>query len=106
MNETSEKMTEILSLRLSSTMRARLQAVADESGLRVPEIARNAIYDEIERMETPAIPADLKQLLTRCGEYDIDVKTVLHTALVEEQCSSITHREVHAPKHATELLNV
>ena len=89
MSDQSEKLSAVISLRLSETFMERLRDVSKTTGLRVPEIARNAIYDEVERLERAKGDPDIAALLDRCRSYQIDIKTVLHTALIEEQCSSI-----------------
>lgn len=47
------------------------------------------VGEDLAKRAAEQIPDEVATLLHRCRDYEIDVKTVLHTALVEEQCSSI-----------------
>lgn len=93
MSTTPEKLTEIISVRISATMAGRLDAAAVATGQRRQDIARAGIMAEINRLDAASSDPEITVLLERCRGYDIDVKSVLHTALVEEQCSSIGRRD-------------
>lgn len=93
MATTPAKLSEVLSIRVTENLHRRLRVASDKLGERPQDIARAGIRAELERLETAKSDAEVTELLARCTKLGIDPKGALHTAIIEEQCSSIQQHQ-------------
>lgn len=91
MTNPAEKLTEQVNFRVGSRLMQDLEKIALEQAVALPEVMRTAAADYVADYQRRQRNAQIDQLLERCATYRIDVKTVLETALVEEELSPGAH---------------